>query len=106
MQREKKGGGGEEWNESERRSAEAGKTRAVVGSRCEGPNERGFRRAGTRFEKVAALSLPEGASLLAIPGFGDGPTKERARQRNGLRDKEHPAPDSESGRKGKRLLRL
>lgn len=82
-----------------------GENAAVGGSRCEGLNERGLRRAGTRFEKVAALSLPEGASLL-YPGFGDGPRRERDRQRNRLRDKEHPAPDSESGRKGKRLLRL
>ena len=60
---------------------------------------------GTEFEKVAALSLPEGESPLS-PGFGDGSKRERTRQRNGPRVKEHPAPEKENPGGGKRLLGL
>lgn len=60
---------------------------------------------GTGFEKVAALSLPEGESPLS-PGFGDVSKRKRTRQRNGPRVKEHPAPKKENLGGGKRLLGL
>lgn len=68
------------------------------GSRGEGPKDEGLRRARTRFEKVAALSLPEGECPLT-PGFGDGRERARTRQRNGLRGKEHPAPEGQAEEK-------
>lgn len=93
-----------EWKEREHGGTKAGK-KDSGGSRCERRNEDGLRGVGTGFEKVAALSLPEDESPLS-PGFGDGSKRERTRQRNGPRVKEHPAPKKENRGGGKGLLGL